>query len=100
MAPLSPRVHAHVSLCEACMLVVELLAGPSPEPECLRVDALLAVRADGTCGHAGANLLDRHLASCDACRAVAGMAAPLTDSRGYHPTLPRVDPSAYALGVE
>jgi WD40 repeat protein len=100
MAPLSPRVHAHVSLCEACLLVVELLAGPTTDSECLHVDALLAARADGTLGHAGANLLDRHLASCDACRAVAGTAAPITDSRGDHPTLPHVDPSAYALGVE
>jgi len=99
-APLAPRVHAHVSLCEACLLVVELLAGSTSESECLRVDALLAARADGTLGHAGANLLDRHLASCDECRAVAGTAAPITDSRGDHPTLPRVDPGAYALGVE
>jgi WD40 repeat protein len=100
MAPLSPRVYAHVSLCEACLLVVELLAGPATDSECLRIDALLAARDDGTLGHAGANLLDRHLASCAACRAVAGTAAPTTDSRGDHPTLPRVDPGAYALGVE
>jgi WD40 repeat protein len=99
-APLSPRVHAHVELCEACLLVVELLSGSTSDAECMRIDALLAARGDGTLGQAGANLLERHLAGCEPCRAVASSAAPTTDSRSDHPSLPRVDPAAYALGIE
>lgn len=98
--PLSPGVYAHAELCEACLLVLELLAGSTDDAECLHVDALLAARADGALGRAGANLLDRHLASCQTCREVAGTAAPATDHRTDHAALPRIDPGAYALGVE
>lgn len=98
--PLSPGVHAHVELCEACLLVLELLAGSTDDTDCLHVDALLAARVDGALGRAGANLLARHLASCENCREVAGTAAPTTDDRADHAMLPQIDPRAYALGVE
>ena len=102
---LAPPVATHVAGCEACRLVVGVFAhapgedGVS-EAACLRFDALLAARADGSLNAAGKSLLARHLASCLACREVADTLSPLADLEGDLATLPSVDPAGYALGLE
>ena len=100
--PLAPPVSAHVATCAACKLVVDVFSGASvPEvSECLRFDALLAARHDGTLNTAGKNLLDRHLAGCAECRDVAETLSPTADADGDLESLPRVDPAGYALGLE
>jgi WD40 repeat protein len=98
MAPLAPEVHAHVDVCEACLLVLELLGGDGAD-ECGRYEPLLAARADGALGRAGEKLLAGHLGACESCRALADTLAPVTDT-GDHLALPRVDPQDYALGAE
>ncbi|CAN5758310.1 hypothetical protein BH11MYX3_BH11MYX3_28670 [soil metagenome] len=101
-APLPPLISAHVAECSACRMVVDVFAGASDDEvdECLRFDALLAARADGTLNPAGKSLLDRHLASCRACREVAETLSPIADTDGDLADLPEVDPAAYALGLE
>src|SRR5438094_179141 len=100
--PLTAAVREHVSGCSSCQMVVDMVdsAGPLDADECSRFDALLAARADGTLGRAGKNLLDRHLASCAACRAVSDTLSPTQDAHGDHEQLPSVDPGAYLLGLE
>src|SRR5262249_9458277 len=61
---------------------------------------LLAARHDGTIGRAAANLLDRHLASCESCRVVAETLSATADAADDHETLRHVDPDSYALGLE
>ncbi|HTR55780.1 MAG TPA: serine/threonine-protein kinase, partial [Kofleriaceae bacterium] len=96
--PLAPEVYAHVDVCDACLLVLELLAGARAD-SCAPYEPLLAARVDGSLGRAAGNLLDRHLASCDTCRALAGSLAPADADRDFV-ALPPIDPRAYALGVE
>ncbi len=100
--PLAPPVSAHVATCSACKLVVDVFSGASAASasDCLRFDALLAARGDGTLNTAGKNLLDRHLASCADCREVAETLSPIADADGDLQSLPEVDPAAYALGLE
>ncbi|MBA3460394.1 MAG: protein kinase, partial [Deltaproteobacteria bacterium] len=101
LAPLPSAVSAHVASCPACKLVVDVFStGLSDPSECVRFDALLAARAEGTLNTAGKNLLHRHLASCADCREVAETLSPIADQGGDHATLPRVDPGAYELGLE
>ena len=70
--PLPPEVRDHVATCPSCKLVADVFAEGDTKPEdCGRFDALLAARSDGTLNAAGKNLLDRHLASCESCRAVS-----------------------------
>ena len=97
-APLPPNVYAHVDVCDACQVVFELFG--RGEDECGQFEPLLAARADGTLGRAAGHLLDRHLALCAACRALAQALGPIAESESDHPSLPRVDPRAYALGLE
>ena len=97
--PLPAAASAHVVECQACRLVIELI-GAGAVADCESFDGLLAARADGTLGEAGMNLLARHLASCAACRAVAETISPGADTGGDHTTLPNVDPTSYALGLE
>ena len=100
-APLPPVVSSHVARCPACRLVVDVFSTElSDASVCVRFDALLAARAEGTLNTAGKNLLDRHLASCADCREVAETLSPIADQGGDHATLPRVDPGAYELGLE
>ena len=89
-APLAPNVYAHVDVCDACQLVLELLGESG---ECERMEPLIAARGDGTLGRAAGNLLDRHLASCESCRAVAETLAPSHDADGDLASLPSVDPA-------
>lgn len=99
--PLPPEIRDHVATCPSCKLVADVFAEGDPGvDDCGRFDALLAARSDGTLNGAGINLLDRHLASCESCRAVSETLSPSTDARGDHADLPRVDPDAYALGLE
>lgn len=100
--PLAPPVSAHVASCAACQLVVDVFSGaPVAEASaCLRFDALLAARSDGTLGRAGKSLLDRHLAGCAECREVAETLSPTADADGDLQALPQVDPASYALGLE
>nr|MBA3452197.1 protein kinase [Deltaproteobacteria bacterium] len=97
--PLPADATAHLAECKACRLVRELIAS-GPTDDCERFDSLLAARSDGNLGQAGANLLARHLASCAACRHVADTLSPGADSSGDLQTLPSVDPTSYALGLE
>ncbi len=97
--PRPAEVTVHVAECQACRLVIELI-GASSLDDCVRFDALLAARSDGTLGDAGANLLSRHLASCAACREVAETMSPEADTGGDLHSLPKVDPTGYALGLE
>jgi len=101
-SPLAPGVRDHVAACSSCRLVLDVFEhGPSLDTaDCLRFDALLAARGDGTLNAAGKNLLERHLASCETCRAVAETLSPTQDSHGDHAMLPKVDPAGYALGLE
>jgi len=99
IAPLPAEARAHVESCEACRLVIDLIGAGSVD-DCERFDGLLAAHTDGTLGEAGANLLARHLASCAACRAVAETLSPGADAGGDLATLPNVDPTSYALGLE
>jgi WD40 repeat protein len=102
-SPLPPELRDHVSSCHSCKLVVEVFdaaAGRLDVDDCMRFDALLAARADGTLGRAGKNLLDRHLASCDTCREVAETLSPTQDADGDQAALPEVDPGSYELGLE
>ncbi len=103
-APLAPGIESHLESCESCRLVVSLYEQTrgvaEADRDCSQFDALLAARRDGTLGRAAANLLARHLASCEACRAVEHTLSPTTDAHGDHSTFPRVDPGAYALGLE
>jgi WD40 repeat protein len=103
-APLAPDIHDHVDVCESCQLVLELLATTSSDldapADCDQFEPLLAARADGGLGRAAANLLQRHLASCADCRAVADTMVPAADATGDHASLPRVTPESYALGLE
>lgn len=78
----------------------DVLAGSGADDMCSEVDALLAARAEGTLDAAGANRLDRHLASCALCREVAETLSPTADRGGDHTLLPGVDPGAYELGLE
>lgn len=96
-APLAPNVYAHVDVCDSCQLVLELLASSG---ECIHMEPLIAARGDGSLGRAAGNLLDRHLASCADCRAVAQTLSPTQDAEGDLPSLPSVDPASYALGLE
>src|SRR5438045_93937 len=57
------------------------------------------MHAAGAIDPASLNLMMRHLASCEACRTVAGTLAP-DDREGDHESLPDVDPADYALGLE
>ena len=86
-APLAPNVYAHVDVCESCQLVLELLAA---RDECIQMEPLIAGRSDGSLSRAASNLLDRHLASCDACRAVSETLAPAADADGDLDSLPSV----------
>jgi len=97
--PLPAEATAHLAECQACRLVIELIGSGSAN-DCERFDALLAARSDGTLGDAGANLLSRHLASCAACRDVADTLSPGADAGGDLQSLPSVDPTGYALGLE
>jgi eukaryotic-like serine/threonine-protein kinase len=102
-SPLPPELRDHVSSCESCRLVIEVFdaaAGRLDVDDCVRFDALLAARSDGTLGRAGRNLLDRHLASCPACREVAETLSPTQDADGDQAQLPQVDPASYELGLE
>ncbi|HEY5937508.1 MAG TPA: protein kinase, partial [Kofleriaceae bacterium] len=114
--PLAASVRMHVERCTACQLVVDVVdqvaaeardraavldpAQPRSDGDCQRFDALLAARGDGTLNAAGTNLLERHLASCGTCRAVAETLSPIADAHGDHAKLPSVDPGGYALGLE
>ena len=99
--PLPAELRAHISGCNSCKLVLEVVGDPSRlDDDCIRFDALLAARADGTLGRAGKNLLQRHLASCAACREVAETLSPTQDADGDQENLPQVDPASYALGLE
>jgi WD40 repeat protein len=98
--PLAAATGDHVARCEACRLVVEVFEHGAALDDCLRFDALLAARADGSLNSAGHNLLDRHLASCASCRAVAQTLSPTQDAHGDHASLPKVDPADYAVGLE
>ena len=102
--PRDAAVHAHIAACPSCALVVELFdsvaGGALDVADCARFDALLAARTDGTLARAGQNLLDRHLAGCAECRAVAETLSPTADTEGDHDALPSVDPAGYALGLE
>ncbi len=97
--PLPVEAAAHLAECQVCRLVIELIGAGSLD-DCERFDALLAARSDGTLGDAGANLLARHLASCSACREVADTMSPGADAGGDLQSLPSVDPTSYALGLE
>ncbi|MEO8698424.1 MAG: protein kinase [Kofleriaceae bacterium] len=97
--PLADAVRAHVASCSQCKLVVEVF-DEGELRDCERFDALLAARGDGSLNAAGQNLLDRHLASCESCRAVAETLSPTQDMHGDLQTLPQVDPAGYALGLE
>ena len=98
-APLAPNVYAHVDVCDSCQLVFELLASDH-SGECIHMEPLIAARGDGSIGRAASNLLDRHLASCADCRAVAETLSPTHDAEGDLASLPSVDPSSYVLGLE
>ncbi|MBA3503773.1 MAG: protein kinase, partial [Deltaproteobacteria bacterium] len=101
--PLPPELRDHISSCNSCKLVLEVFdaaAGRLDVDDCISFDALLAARADGTLGRAGKNLLERHLASCEACREVAETLSPTQDADGDQESLPQVDPASYALGLE
>jgi WD40 repeat protein len=97
-APLPTDVYTHVDVCDACQLALELLARPGADL-CATLEPLMAERADGTLGRAAGHVLDRHLAMCAPCRAVAtARGAQAADPDRV--MLPRVDPRAYALGFE
>ena len=100
--PLAKPISAHVATCTACQLVVDVFSGAAApdDSECSRFDALLAARNDGTLNTAGKSLLDRHLAGCADCREVAETLSPAADADGDLQSLPQVDPTSYALGLE
>ncbi len=96
--PLTAETQDHVDGCSFCQLVVEICAQVRrAEDACLHYDALLAAREDGTLNPAGKNLLQRHLASCEACREIADTMAPQGDAEV---ALPAIDGDAYTLGTE
>jgi len=98
VSPLTAEIQDHVDGCSFCQLVVEVCAQVSRAAEdCLHYDALLAAREDGTLNPAGKNLLERHLASCEACREIADTMAPQGDAEVG---LPAIDGDAYTLGTE
>src|SRR5690349_8600453 len=123
---LSPAARAHVAGCRACQLVVELVdersyaaaerskaptVGGRPEHAgaggtaagagCEKFEALLAAQDDGEAlAPAVAAALAAHLATCAACRLVAGSFAPELDAGDDHVDLPLVETTAYALGAE
>ncbi len=98
--PLTTAVREHVEKCPHCRIVLAVVEHGDELDRCVPYDALLAARGDGTLNSAGKNLLDRHLASCESCRAVSETLSPTQDADGDHATLPKVDPAAYALGLE
>jgi WD40 repeat protein len=102
--PLALPIKKHVEHCAACQLVIDVVDQVQPVEasggDCHQFDALLAARGDGTLNAAGTNLLERHLASCGTCRAVAETLSPIADAHGDHAKLPSVDPASYALGLE
>jgi eukaryotic-like serine/threonine-protein kinase len=100
-SPLPPAVRAHVSACSSCKLVLDVfdVAGSASGGECLRYEPLLAARVDGTLNAAGANLLDRHVASCSTCRALESM-LPAQDAVADHAVLPQVPEANYDIGLE
>jgi WD40 repeat protein len=74
---------------------------PDTSPDsCTRFEVLLAARVDGDLDSSLGRAIDDHLDRCPACRALTASVGPLTDSHGDHVTLPLVDTSAYALGLE
>ena len=103
----TPEVRAHVAACGSCRLVMELVeersqaaASRDRRAECVRFEALLAVRVAGGIGGTAAGMLDAHLEDCAECRAIAETMAPSTDRMGDQTALPTIDTSAYALGPE
>ncbi|MGE0397284.1 MAG: protein kinase [Kofleriaceae bacterium] len=104
-APRTAAVRDHITHCTSCSLVADLFDSVAEGAaldvaDCTQFDALLAARTDGTLALAGINLLQRHLAGCAECRAVAETLSPTADTEGDHATLPSVDPAGYALGLE
>jgi Putative zinc-finger len=93
---LSPALRTHVAGCAACRAVVELvvdraLAAPG---DCGEFEDLLALRTDTKLDGAEAKRLDRHLAECEHCRAIASGAMTISDVRAVRTTRPRSDVSA------
>jgi serine/threonine protein kinase len=68
--------------------------------DCAQIELLLAARSDGTLGPTAAGLLARHVAECDDCRAISSTLSPRSDEADDLPSLPRVDPASYELGLE
>jgi WD40 repeat protein len=97
---LPPDVAAHIDACDSCRLVMDLREPTDDGDDCARFEAVLAARADGTNSRAAAALLARHLESCEACRAISETLSPSGDAESDHASLPSVDPSCYALGLE
>ena len=98
--PLPADIQDHVATCSFCQLVVEVCAQiKRADDDCLTFDALLAARSDGTLNAAGKNLLERHLASCEACREVAETLSPAPGEPEVV-DLPSIDGTAYTLGTE
>ncbi|HVV82204.1 MAG TPA: protein kinase [Kofleriaceae bacterium] len=99
-AALSLSLAQHVGDCASCQFVVELLEERDGDDACSRFDAVIAERAAGGLGRAAQVLLERHLARCSRCRAVADTMAPAADAAGDLLALPEVDPANYELGLE
>jgi hypothetical protein len=72
----SDKAEAHVQGCHACQGVLALLAGrdqaPAGDPECARIEVLVAASEIGEISTVDRRRMEEHLASCEACRELAG----------------------------
>ncbi len=103
----SPTTRTHVADCGSCRLVMELIDERSQaaesrdrRTECVRFEALIAVRVAGELRGPASAMLDEHIRDCADCRAIADTLAPSDDVAADHSTLASIDPSAYAMGAE
>ncbi len=103
----SPTTRTHVADCGSCRLVMELVDERSQaaesrdrRAECVRFEALIAVRVAGELRGPASAMLDEHVRDCADCRAIADTLAPSDDVAADHANLPAIDSSAYSLGPE
>jgi WD40 repeat protein/tRNA A-37 threonylcarbamoyl transferase component Bud32 len=99
----APHIAAHVEQCPSCKLVMEIIEHrhAKAEPDCSHFEALLALRDSDTLRPDDARALDRHLASCEDCQAVAATEAPPDDGPPADDLdLPMISRSAYVFGKE
>ena len=99
----APGTAEHARQCPSCKLVIEIIEHrhATAAPDCSHFEALLALRDSDTLRPDDARALDRHLAGCEGCQAVAATEVPPDDGPPADDLdLPMISRSAYVFGKE